>query len=715
MRQQIPCAIESSQTPTSCESFALRSGIGSPWLFLFGVISLGCCTGSPMQGMPAPEARPDLSAPLGSPDLSSPEIPDPSATISVPDCAATSLIQAINDANDEIAHPGPDVIALKSGCVYTLTGPDNWWYGPTGLPAITSDVTIRPEAGGRGVVIERELSAPKFRLFYVNGAPTTNVLAGAGTLTLRNMTLRNGLARGGNGALASATFGGGGGGGLGAGGAIFAQGTVVLNGVTLTGNTAQGGAGSTSRGGGLGAGGGMGGDGGIQFNATDGPAGGGGMKDNGGNSNGPDGGSGGGGPLTGAGGGGATASLPGVGGSTVGNEDGQDGTSGSLGGIGGGARRLGGRGGSNSGVITDGGGGGFLGGGCGAGGGAGFGGKGGSGFAASPYFCGGGGAFGGGGGGGNYTGSGHAAGGGGGIGGGGGGNRGGGGFGGGGAGSSIATNGGFGGGAGRSGNSAFGSTTASGGGGGGGAGLGGAIFLMYGDLTIVNSTMSGNTAQGGNPGGVQGAGLGLGGAVFILNGTATVRNSTLSFNVVANGTQGPAIGNNGRAIYLLSFGRNVTATDFPAASLTLANSILADSTPCGRSADMVLVADRQLGTVTVTAELPNVIESHAELNLSTFTGTPITTDPQLGPLMPNGGPTDTQSLAPTSPAGSAGDIDTCRGALAGGLDQRGQPRGAATCHLGAVELITVTAQATGCACTMTSECSSNLCTGGFCE
>ena len=89
---------------------------------------------------------------------------------------AASTAQAINAANDEVAHAGPDVIALKSGCVYTLTGPDNFWYGPTGLPAITSEITRRPEVGGSGVVIERAQGAPKFRLFYVNGAPTTNVL-----------------------------------------------------------------------------------------------------------------------------------------------------------------------------------------------------------------------------------------------------------------------------------------------------------------------------------------------------------------------------------------------------------------------------------------------------------------------------------------------------------------------------------------------------------
>src|SRR5262249_15981455 len=59
-----------------------------------------------------------------------------------------------------------------------------------------------------------------------------------------------------------------------------------------------------------------------------------------------------------------------------------------------------------------------------------------------------------------------------------------------------------------------------GGGGGGGAGLGGAIFNNQGaTLTITNSTLTGNTAEGG-AGGTEGdnnpgrSGQGLGGAVF---------------------------------------------------------------------------------------------------------------------------------------------------------------------------------------------------------
>lgn len=34
------------------------------------------------------------------------------------------------------------IVALSPGCTYTLTAAENNWYGPNGLPAIASDITI---------------------------------------------------------------------------------------------------------------------------------------------------------------------------------------------------------------------------------------------------------------------------------------------------------------------------------------------------------------------------------------------------------------------------------------------------------------------------------------------------------------------------------------------------------------------------------------------
>jgi hypothetical protein len=174
------------------------------------------------------------------------------ATLTVPAGDVTTLIQDINTANGN--GQGSNIIELAAGATYTLAAPDNYWYGPDGLPAISSNLTIE----GNGATLRRDptLRTP-FRLFYVSGG-----LSGlsAGDLTLHNLTLQDGLARGGNG------FGLGGG-GAGMGGAIFNQGTLNLNGVTLFGNTAQGGAGgtNTSLGGG---GGGIGSDG-VGFSADD--------------------------------------------------------------------------------------------------------------------------------------------------------------------------------------------------------------------------------------------------------------------------------------------------------------------------------------------------------------------------------------------------------------------------------------------------------------
>jgi hypothetical protein len=98
-------------------------------------------------------------------------------------------------------------------------------FGPSAFflfnrPALTID------GSGHGITIARNPAAPAFRLFDIDANSA---------LTLKGLTLRNGLASGGN------SFGGGG--ALGAGGAIFNQGTLVLDSCTLSQNAAQGGSG----------------------------------------------------------------------------------------------------------------------------------------------------------------------------------------------------------------------------------------------------------------------------------------------------------------------------------------------------------------------------------------------------------------------------------------------------------------------------------------
>jgi hypothetical protein len=164
----------------------------------------------------------------------------PSVNLTVAAGDTAGLISAINQADAS----GGGTIGLAAGSTYELTAADNNWYGPNALPPITAAITIV----GNGATIERS-TAPDtqpFRLFYVSGG----LELPAGSLTLQDMTVQNGLARGGNG-------GNGGGGGLGAGGAIFNQGALTLSGLTLADNQAVGGTGGSGFGGG---GGGMGGD-----------------------------------------------------------------------------------------------------------------------------------------------------------------------------------------------------------------------------------------------------------------------------------------------------------------------------------------------------------------------------------------------------------------------------------------------------------------------
>jgi hypothetical protein len=167
-------------------------------------------------------------------------------------CGNTAqLIDAIRTANGTA---GADTIVLQD-CDYELTAPAadddlGFWFGPNGLPLITSDITI----AGNGATIRRATAGgtPAFRIFAVAGAGATipgtdPVYPPAGALTLRDLTLDNGLAQGGDG-------GGGAGGGAGLGGAILAQGTLLLDRVTITNSEARGGAGGGEGAGGPGGG-----------------------------------------------------------------------------------------------------------------------------------------------------------------------------------------------------------------------------------------------------------------------------------------------------------------------------------------------------------------------------------------------------------------------------------------------------------------------------
>ncbi|MBV6517286.1 MAG: hypothetical protein HPKKFMNG_03014 [Planctomycetes bacterium] len=535
-----------------------------------------------------------------------------------------SLPEAIIAANNTA---GADTIVLGAN-TYTISSPNNYWYGPTGLPPITSDIVIE----GNGAIIERSSAGgtPNFRLFFVMGpfhtGGTGKVAVSAGDLTLRNLSLRNGLARGGNGGRGGINGpgdnrGGCGGGGLGAGGAVFNQGSLRLDSCLIIANSAVGGSGMprlpSTNGGGAG-GGGIGGGG-----ANGGASGstGGGFYDHtftgtsltspfGGNSSA-------GGTIAIAGGG----FGPGDNGSTSGGSNG------------------GGDPGSPNIIAGDGGA--F---GAGAGYGPGGGGVGGGGSIGIQNQTGGSGGFGGGGGGQNAAFSAN---------GGGGGN---GGFGGGGGAGGYNSTGplvgdlgvrGFGGGDGTAGGPAFGWS-------GGGAGMGGAVFNHTGTLTIINCTFTQNASTGGSSPDITTNGQGLGGALFNLNGSVLIVSSTLAGNSVSGGQV-----NDGGSLYSLALhGKGVQSAP-GTATVTIENSILADAT--GNSNVAVRQGghpfDSPAGTSvsSLTTDSFSIIEGGITNFGASVTGTPVTTDPMLAALASNGGPT--QSMAPNtgSPAINTGN------------------------------------------------------------
>ncbi len=519
----------------------------------------------------------------------------------------TSLRSAIEQAN---ATAGPDIVQLGEGCVYRIDTVDNNWYGPNGLPAIGSDVTI--EGNGARLLrrgFTQQTPAPKVRFFFVGadpGHPDTNDYAtpGTGQLTLRDITLESGLARGGD--------SNGGGGGAGLGGAIFSQGTVLIERSTLVRNNAVGGSSLNNQAGTGGAGigtnasgadgggfgdpppGGFGGASGTMGAGNDGGGGAGFRTTEPGDTDGS-----GGGPRTG---------LGGDGGGANGGEEGGDGAGGR------GALILpanGTKGGDfGAGAVAEssspGGGGGVGGGGAHGvtGGGGGFGA--GGGFAGNDNFPDGGdGGFGGGGGARVEP-------------------------------SEMPS----GGGPGAGGFGAGNATTASGGGGGG---MGGAIFNMQGRLVIRNSTLTANTAAGGDAG-IGDDGDGLGGGVFNLNGAFTAAGSTIAGNTAADG---------GAGIYNLVYdGVTARVAQTTLRSTIVANSIgpvdLISAKPAATAGPANLgSADAALGDF-------DIVRSTAVVGTGTVTGTPSTADPLLGPLQANGGSTQTMEPGDGSPAIDAG-------------------------------------------------------------
>ncbi|MCX6927330.1 MAG: immunoglobulin domain-containing protein [Verrucomicrobia bacterium] len=243
----------------------------------------------------------------------------------------------------------------------------------------------------------------------------------------------------------------------------------------------------------------------------------------------------------------------------------------------------------------------------------------------------------------------------------------------------------------QSGNSADGGTDSSGNGVNGPRGpdsLGGGIYLQ-GNGTLNNCTFANNTVTGGaggNGGDANAVGLhtagsggdggnGMGGGLY-NTGIVSVVNCTFSSCGAVGGANGlagsPALANKDGA---LGRGRGGDVAQ-GSGSFVLRNSILAASS-AGTNA-----YDTSASRIT---DGGFNISSDASLNLS---GTSLkNTDPKVGSLADNGGPTQTIALQTNSPA-----INAVPAVVSPATDQRGVPRPqGAACDIGAYELVTLPA------------------------
>ena len=236
---------------------------------------------------------------------------------------------------------------------------------------------------------------------------------------------------------------------------------------------------------------------------------------------------------------------------------------------------------------------------------------------------------------------------------------------------------------------------------------GGIVSRSPGTVTITDSTIADNTAQGDNSSGPFPGDGGRGGGISNL-GTMTITNSTITGNTAAAGSDSGGVAGGIDSDFGSATITDSTITDntaaaepsgggtgggiFAPASTTIGASIVANNVASGNPA----TNNCDDSTTSVGYNLTDDADGSA----CGFTqGTDeVNVDPALGPLADNGGPTQTQLPASTSPAvGVIPSPTTLNGVPVcgvGAFDQRGVPRptGSSTCSIGAVEVPPPTGQ-----------------------
>jgi hypothetical protein len=150
----------------------------------------------------------------------------PGLAAMIPVGDACTLVDAITAANMDTATGGcpagsdADTIVLPVGSTQTLTSVNNDTYGPTGLPVMSSVITIE----GQGSTITRDSGVPDFRILALNST---------GDLTLQETTVSGGV---------TPPFGSG-------GGVANYGGTLTVTNSTIAGNASDAGGGVENFGG----------------------------------------------------------------------------------------------------------------------------------------------------------------------------------------------------------------------------------------------------------------------------------------------------------------------------------------------------------------------------------------------------------------------------------------------------------------------------------
>jgi len=195
---------------------------------------------------------------------------------------------------------------------------------------------------------------------------------------------------------------------------------------------------------------------------------------------------------------------------------------------------------------------------------------------------------------------------------------------------------------------------------------GGALLNAAGTMTVTGSTFTGNTGPGGGA----------------IDNDTTLNISDSTFTANTGGTNGGgAIDNFGTT--------TITQATFSGNSSPYSANIL-NYTGFTLKMSMSIVANGQggpnCGGAQPLTDLGYNIDTGSSCGFSTANHSMSNTNPQLGPLASNGGPTQTMALPLGSPAVDA--IPSSTSGCTGTTDQRGttRPQGAG-CDVGAYELV----------------------------